>query len=208
MSDKEDVELQDAEPIACSSPASAEAEDLNATKAAAAALARRRERLKPMKFAVGDQPNVITNDLEQSHPMLRLFETFAVADDDAAQLLSQSLGGLTDHKAVKGDLGCSNGAMALLHELEPRDPAEAMLCSQMVGAHLQVMRCLRLGGYPDRPEKLREGDLRHAERLMRIFAQQLDALNKHRGKGQQKVTVEHVTVNEGGQAVVGAVESR
>jgi len=36
----------------------------------------------------------------------------------------------------------------------------------------------------------------------------LEALNKHRGKGQQKVTVEHVHVHEGGQAVVGNVEGR
>jgi hypothetical protein len=41
---------------------------------------------------------------------------------------------------------------------------------------------------------------------MRTFNQQIDTLNKHRGKGQQEVTVEHVTVNEGGQAVVGNVE--
>jgi hypothetical protein len=34
----------------------------------------------------------------------------------------------------------------------------------------------------------------------------LDALNRHRGKGQQKVTVEHVHVHSGGQAIVGTVE--
>ena len=34
----------------------------------------------------------------------------------------------------------------------------------------------------------------------------LEALNRHRGKGQQKVTVEHVHVHSGGQAVVGVVE--
>jgi hypothetical protein len=32
------------------------------------------------------------------------------------------------------------------------------------------------------------------------------APNRHRGKGQQKVTVEHVHVHSGGQAVVGVVE--
>ena len=41
--------------------------------------------------------------------------------------------------------------------------------------------------------------------LSRSFAVLLEALNRHRGKGQQKVTVEHVTVNAGGQAIVGAV---
>ena len=35
----------------------------------------------------------------------------------------------------------------------------------------------------------------------------LGALNRHRSKGQQKVTVEHVHVHAGGQAIVGAVET-
>ena len=34
----------------------------------------------------------------------------------------------------------------------------------------------------------------------------LEALNRHRGKGQQKVTVEHVHVHSGAQAIVGTVE--
>jgi hypothetical protein len=42
----------------------------------------------------------------------------------------------------------------------------------------------------------------------RTHAVLLDALNRPRGKGQQKVTVEHVHVHEGGQAIVGNVESR
>ena len=36
---------------------------------------------------------------------------------------------------------------------------------------------------------------------------QLEALQRYRGKGQQKVTVEHVNVNAGGQAIVGTVQS-
>lgn len=35
------------------------------------------------------------------------------------------------------------------------------------------------------------------------YAILIEALNRYRGKGQQKVTVEHVTVNAGGQAIVG-----
>ena len=46
------------------------------------------------------------------------------------------------------------------------------------------------------------------EQLSRTYAALLDALNRHRGKGQQKVTVGHVHVHEGGQAIVGNVESR
>src|SRR5262249_3645802 len=41
--------------------------------------------------------------------------------------------------------------------------------------------------------------------LIRTFAAQTEALQRYRGKGQQKVTVEHVHVHTGGQAIVGAV---
>ncbi len=48
--------------------------------------------------------------------------------------------------------------------------------------------------------------LSQANRLSRTFAALAEALNRHRGKsGQQTVRVEHVTVNDGGQAIVGAV---
>jgi hypothetical protein len=42
-------------------------------------------------------------------------------------------------------------------------------------------------------------------KLARTFAIQLEALKRYRTGGEQKVTVQHVTVNEGGQAIVGAV---
>src|SRR5947199_7256329 len=50
-------------------------------------------------------------------------------------------------------------------------------------------------------------NLNQANKLSRSYAVLLDALNRHRGKGQQKVTVEHVHVHSGGQAIVGSVES-
>jgi hypothetical protein len=39
----------------------------------------------------------------------------------------------------------------------------------------------------------------------RTFTTQLEALKKYRSVGDQTVRVEHVTVNEGGQAIVGNV---
>jgi hypothetical protein len=43
--------------------------------------------------------------------------------------------------------------------------------------------------------------------MMRTFTSQLEALNRLRGKVHQKVVVEHVTVNQGGQAIVGQTNS-
>ena len=61
---------------------------------------------------------------------------------------------------------------------------------------------------PDQAFETRQGNLNQANKLSRTFSTLLEALNRHRGKGQQKVTVEHVHVHEGGQAIVGNVETR
>jgi len=44
-----------------------------------------------------------------------------------------------------------------------------------------------------------------AEQTMRTFANQTEALGRYRGRGEQKMTVEHVHVYQGGQAIVGQV---
>ena len=98
-------------------------------------------------------------------------------------------------------------ALALYESLEPVDAAEGMLAEQMVGTHFAALDCLRRAALPNQSFAGRDMSLKHAQKLMALYAQQLAALNKHRGKGQQKVTVEHVNVEPGGQAIVGTVET-
>jgi hypothetical protein len=47
--------------------------------------------------------------------------------------------------------------------------------------------------------------LSQANKLSRTHVLLVEPLNRHRGKGQQKVTVEHVHVHSGGQAIVGNI---
>jgi hypothetical protein len=42
-------------------------------------------------------------------------------------------------------------------------------------------------------------------KLARTFPAQVEALKKYRASGDQTIKVQHVTVNEGGQAIVGTV---
>jgi hypothetical protein len=42
-------------------------------------------------------------------------------------------------------------------------------------------------------------------KLARTFAAQVEALKKYRSAGEQTIKVQHVTVNDGGQAIVGNV---
>jgi hypothetical protein len=80
-----------------------------------------------------------------------------------------------------------------------------MMAAQLVAAHNAAMECYRRAMLPDQtPEGWRE-NLAQANKLSRSFATLLEALNRHRGKGQQKMTVEHVHVYPGGRAVVGVV---
>ena len=98
--------------------------------------------------------------------------------------------------------------MELYESLKPQDGVEGMLAIQMVGTHDAALECLRRAALPGQSFEGRDVNLKHAHKLMSLYTQQLTTLNKHRGKGQQKVTVEHVNVEPGGQAIVGNVESK
>ena len=83
---------------------------------------------------------------------------------------------------------------------------EGMLAAQMVATHEAAMECFRRAALAEQTFAGRELGLKYGDRLVRSFAALTDALNRHRGKGsQQVVRVEHVTVQAGGQAIVGNV---
>jgi hypothetical protein len=98
-------------------------------------------------------------------------------------------------------------AVEQFESLAPADGAEGMLALQMVATHDAALECLRRAALPTQTFAGRDMALKHAHKLMSLYTQQLAALNKHRGKGQQKVTVEHVNVAAGGQAIVGNIET-
>jgi hypothetical protein len=88
-----------------------------------------------------------------------------------------------------------------------RDEFEGMIAAQLVACHNASMECYRRAMLSDQTFEGRRENLSQANKLSRTYGMLLEALNRHRGKGQQKVTVEHVHVHEGGQAVVGVVEN-
>lgn len=97
---------------------------------------------------------------------------------------------------------------AALSGIAPTDEIEGMLAAQMVASHNAAMECYRRAMIPTQPFEAWKEDLTQANKLSRTFATLTETLNKHRGKGQQKVTVEHVHVHAGGQAIVGNVETK
>jgi len=98
--------------------------------------------------------------------------------------------------------------IAALAGIAPKDELEGMMAAQLVAAHNAAMECYRRAMIGEQTLEGRRENLAQANKLSRTYAALLEALNRHRGKGQQKVTVEHVHVHAGGQAVVGMVAAR
>ena len=106
----------------------------------------------------------------------------------------------------KGALEKARAGVAAMRGIGPDDVIADMVAAQLVSAHHAAMDCYKRAAGGGELIVWREA-LNQANRLSRTSAALIEALNRHRGKsGQQTVRVEHVTVNDGGQAIVGAVE--
>jgi hypothetical protein len=97
-----------------------------------------------------------------------------------------------------------NFLLAVVKGIEPRDQIEAMLAAQMAAVHNATMTFARRLNHVDNIPKQDSAE-RAFNKLARTFTAQVEALKRYRNAGEQTVRVEHVTVNEGGQAVVGNV---
>jgi hypothetical protein len=99
-----------------------------------------------------------------------------------------------------------NAALATMLEIAPKDSLEGILATQMVSTHSTAMECLRRAALENQTFEGRNLALSHAHKLLRLYLEQMKALNKHRGKSDQKVVIEHVNIAPGAQAIVGNVE--
>ena len=99
-----------------------------------------------------------------------------------------------------------SATVAALAGIAPKDELEGMIAAQLGAAHNAAMECYRRAMIGEQTFEGRRENLAQANKLSRTHATLIEALNRHRGKGQQKVTVEHVHVHAGGQAVVGVVD--
>jgi hypothetical protein len=106
------------------------------------------------------------------------------------------------------DIDCSgpNFMLSVIQGIGPKDEVEAMLAAQMAAVHMATMTfARRLAHVENLPQQ--DSAERAFNKLARTFAVQIEALKRYRTGGEQKVTVQHVTVNDGGQAIVGAVSA-
>jgi hypothetical protein len=68
----------------------------------------------------------------------------------------------------------------------PKDELEGMLAAQLMAAHHAAMECYRRAMLGEQTFEGRKENLNQANKLSRTYATLLEALNRHRGKGQQR----------------------
>jgi len=94
--------------------------------------------------------------------------------------------------------------ISMMESIKPRDSIEAMLVAQMVSVHVMAMRCAyHLANADDVARQ--DSAVRALGRLARTFPAQIEALTRYRNNGEPAITVQNVSVGDGGRAIVGNV---
>jgi hypothetical protein len=109
------------------------------------------------------------------------------------------VGSLEQHARQSGDPGSLDketdqeerdrqlsATVAALVGIGPKDELEGMIAAQLITAHNASMECYRRGMIGEQTFEGRRESLSQANKLSRTYTTLLEALNRHRGKGQQK----------------------
>lgn len=158
----------------------------------------------PLATPSGPNPRAIQFSGNPAVTQVGLAETMGVTDPELAEAMLRQVVPLLPLYEGQPMATNVNLVLSSVKEIGPKDGVEGMLAAQMVATHTLAMKLLGKAAETTSPDHaVRYMD--QATKLQRTYLAQVEALNRHRGKGQQKVTVEYQNVNvqSGGQAVVG-----
>ena len=159
-------------------------------------------KLKPKGDSKGSSTQFTVDHPHELIGRVDLMRAVGTTDDDFfSGLMSQLIN--ASGKASETE---ANFLLSVIKGIGPRDQIETMLAAQMAAVHVASMTMARhLAQAKTMPEQ--ESAERGFNKLTRTFADQVEALKNYRSKGEQKMTVQHVHVGEGGQAIVGNVNA-
>jgi hypothetical protein len=176
-------------------------------QAAERVLERRARRAPAPEFKLeATAANVISISADHPDPALchmLLADALGTGDAEfATGLLTQLVDASRSGKAAtKREL---DFMLALVRGINPKDETEALLATQMAAIHNATMvAARRLNHVETIPQQDSASTM--LNKLARTFAAQVEALKRYRSAGEQTIKVQHVTVNDGGQAIVGNV---
>jgi hypothetical protein len=167
---------------------------------------RKRKPAPSMKVSLKDDMATLSVEhIDERIGNTLLMEALGTADLDFLNGLLRQVTNLTTKSREVDELGL-NFMLAVVRGIEPQDQLETMLAAQMAAIHNATMTfARRLNHVETIPQQ--DSAERALNKLARTFAMQMETLKKYRTGGEQKVTVQHVTVSDNAQAIVGNVSA-
>lgn len=95
----------------------------------------------------------------------------------------------------------------LANSLGAENLLQNMLVTQLLGVHELQQKLLPLANRTTNHPEHNQYYINSITKLSNVFIQQINTLQKLQGSNHQKVTVEHLHVHNGGQAMVGQVNT-
>jgi hypothetical protein len=159
-----------------------------------------REQVRPQPDA-GAQPSATSPDHpNETNDYGPLKKALGTMDPIFVEGLVRQLLGASARGDNKFDIGLSF-TLAVLNGTTPKDELDAMHLAQMTANSMAI---IRLFGELARTESVPhvESLTRAINQLTRTYTAQLEARKRYLTGGEQKLTVQNVSVNDGGQAIV------
>jgi hypothetical protein len=185
--------------------------------------ARKRTRARPPSIGMSIEDRGIAGYVpyadhsdEEGH-RYRLADTFGTRSLQFVYSMLNGLGKATaDHSQSLGfspgssDQLAFNAALAVISGVRPKDEIEAMLAAHMAVANIALLELVArtrgtIAGHIYEGNGIKKLDVlgNLTNKFMRTYTMQVEALARKRRKGGQNITVRHLHVHSGGQAVVG-----
>ena len=129
------------------------------------------------------------------------------SDDFNRAVLTQAAQANSDYLDPQRAPQSFEATMAAMKGMAPRSEIQGMIAAQILAVHNLTMECARRVMTKNQSLPQIQVYLKATASLSRTCAELVAALGRLQGTSQQKVTVEHVHVHAGGQAIVGSVAS-
>ena len=140
-------------------------------------------------------------------PIMKLVKQVGI-EDIASDVINAIMSPLINLITSQGDDRTSalNAAVTLIAASDPKNQLELMLATQLAMTHITLGKSARLldGNYEQVKTINSLGNL--YTKLSRLGIDQINTLERMKGKGQQKIIVEKINVESGGQAAIGVYE--
>jgi len=164
--------------------------------------------LKAVNTAKSKSPKFVFKNGEFILDLYRvdLLSKYGTNDEDFLNLLINQIRTAITPQKTENALLLINGALAMYQGIKPKDEIECLLVAQMIATHCIAMEKLKLAMLKEQTFEGVNANINHVTKLTRTFVAQVEALKRYRTGGKQTIQVQHVNVNEGGQAVVGNIK--